>query len=79
VALQKVIAVRKPHRWRPGMVALREIQKFKKNGKTLHIPTFSKTRSPWTVCTFCVIPEQGKCVEIFFLFQGAAQNKSSDF
>jgi histone H3 len=24
-------AVRKPHRWRPGMVALREIQKFQKN------------------------------------------------
>ncbi len=34
-------------------------------GKTLHIPSFSKTRSPWTVCTFCVIPEQGKCVKIF--------------
>ena len=28
---QKAIAVRKPHRWRPGTVALREIQKFKKN------------------------------------------------
>ncbi len=28
---QKAIAVRKPHRWRPGMVALREIQKFQKN------------------------------------------------
>jgi hypothetical protein len=34
-------------------------------GKTLHIPSFSKTRSPWTVCTFCVIPEQGKCIKIF--------------
>jgi histone H3 len=32
VATQKAIAVRKPHRWRPGiMVALREIQKFQKN------------------------------------------------
>ncbi len=31
VAAQKVIAMRKPHRWRPGMVALREIQKFQKN------------------------------------------------
>ncbi len=31
VAAQKMIAVRKPHRWRPGMVALREIQKFQKN------------------------------------------------
>ncbi len=30
VAVQKVIAVRKPHRWRPGMVALREIRKFQK-------------------------------------------------
>jgi histone H3 len=30
-AVQKAIAVRKPHRWRPGTVALREIQKFKKN------------------------------------------------
>jgi histone H3 len=28
---QKVIAVRKPHRCRPGTVALREIQKFQKN------------------------------------------------
>jgi histone H3 len=28
---QKVIAVRKPHRWRPGTVALREIQKFQNN------------------------------------------------
>jgi histone H3 len=29
-AAQKVIAVRKPHRWCPGMVALREIRKFQK-------------------------------------------------
>ncbi len=29
-ATQKLIAMRKPHRWQPGMVALREIQKFKK-------------------------------------------------
>ncbi len=28
---QKAIAVRKPRRWRPGMMALREIQKFQKN------------------------------------------------
>ncbi len=28
---QKAIAVRKPHRWRPGTVALRKIQKFQKN------------------------------------------------
>ncbi len=32
VATKKpTIAVRKPHRWRPGTVALREIQKFQKN------------------------------------------------
>jgi histone H3 len=31
VAAQKAIAVRKPHHWCPGTVALREIQKFKKN------------------------------------------------
>ncbi len=31
VAVQKAIAMRKPHRWCPGTVALREIQKFKKN------------------------------------------------
>jgi histone H3 len=31
VAAQKVIAVRKPHRWSPGTVALREIKKFQKN------------------------------------------------
>jgi histone H3 len=31
VATQKAIAVRKPYRWCPGMVALREIQNFKKN------------------------------------------------
>ncbi len=30
-AAQKVIAMRKPHRWRPGTVALREIQKFQNN------------------------------------------------
>jgi histone H3 len=29
-AAQKAIAMRKPCRWRPGMVALREIQKFQK-------------------------------------------------
>jgi histone H3 len=29
-AAQKAIAVRKPHRWHPGTVALREIQKFQK-------------------------------------------------
>jgi histone H3 len=31
VFAQKAIAMRKPHCWRPGMVALREIQKFQKN------------------------------------------------
>jgi len=30
-AAQNAIAVRKPHRWCPGTVALREIQKFQKN------------------------------------------------
>ncbi len=30
VAEQKAIAVRKPHHWRPGTVALREIQWFQK-------------------------------------------------
>jgi histone H3 len=31
-AMEKpTIAVRKPHRWHPGIVALREIQKFQKN------------------------------------------------
>jgi histone H3 len=30
-AKKPTIAVRKPHRWRPGMVVLREIQKFQKN------------------------------------------------
>ncbi len=29
-AAQKAIAMRKPHRWRPGMVAAREIHKFQK-------------------------------------------------
>ncbi len=29
-ARQKAIAMRKPHRWRPGMVAAREIRKFQK-------------------------------------------------
>ncbi len=29
-AAQKAIAVRKPHRWRPGTVATREIRKFQK-------------------------------------------------
>jgi histone H3 len=28
---QKAIAMRKPHCWRPGTVALREIRKFQKN------------------------------------------------
>ncbi len=31
VAKQRAIAVRKPHHWRPGTVALRENQKFQKN------------------------------------------------
>jgi histone H3 len=31
VAAQKAIAVRKPHRWRLGTVAAREIQKFQKS------------------------------------------------
>ncbi len=30
VAAQKVIAVRKPHRWHPGTVAAREIREFQK-------------------------------------------------
>ncbi len=30
-ARKPTIAVRKPHRWHPGMVALREIQKYQKN------------------------------------------------
>jgi histone H3 len=30
VATKKAIAMRKPHRWRPGTVALREIRKFQK-------------------------------------------------
>ncbi len=30
-AAQKAIAVRKPHRWRPGKVAAREIHKFQKS------------------------------------------------
>jgi histone H3 len=30
LARQKAIAVRKPHHWRPGTVAAREIHKFKK-------------------------------------------------
>jgi histone H3 len=34
--MQKAIAMRKPHRWRPLMVALREIQKIQKN-TDLHI------------------------------------------
>ncbi len=48
-------------------------------GKTLHIPSFSKTHSPWSLWPFGVIPEQGKCVKIFSLFQCATRNKSSDF
>jgi histone H3 len=32
---QKAIAVRKPHRWRPGTVAAREINKFKKTTNLL--------------------------------------------
>jgi histone H3 len=30
-AVQKAIAMRKPHRWRPGIVAAREIRKFQKS------------------------------------------------
>jgi histone H3 len=30
VSAQKAIAMRKPHRWCPGMVAAREIHKFQK-------------------------------------------------
>ena len=35
MAGQKVIAVRKPHCWRPGMVAPREIRKFQKTTNLL--------------------------------------------
>ncbi len=35
LARQKAIAVRKPHRWRPGTVALREIRKFQKTTNLL--------------------------------------------
>ncbi len=34
-ARQKVIAMRKPHRWRPRTVALREIRKFQKTTNLL--------------------------------------------
>jgi hypothetical protein len=60
-----------PNRWLPVALIL---------GKTLHIPSFSETRSPWTVWPFGIIPEQEKCIEIYFcLFQWAARNKSGDF
>jgi histone H3 len=35
VAAKKAIAVRKPHRWRPGTVAAREIHKFQKTTNLL--------------------------------------------
>ncbi len=35
MAGQKAIAVRKPNRWRPGTVALREIRKFQKTTNLL--------------------------------------------
>ncbi len=35
LAGQKAIAVRKPHRWRPGMVAIMEILKFQKTTNLL--------------------------------------------
>ena len=31
--------VKKPHRYRPGTVALREIRKYQKSTELLHIPT----------------------------------------
>jgi histone H3 len=34
-AMQKAIAMRKPHRWCPGMVALREIRPFQKTSDLL--------------------------------------------
>jgi histone H3 len=34
-AAQKAIVVRKPHRWHPGTVALREIRKFQKTSDLL--------------------------------------------
>ncbi len=35
-AKKPTIAVRKPHRWRPGTVALREIRKFQKKYRSPH-------------------------------------------
>jgi hypothetical protein len=52
-------------------------QKFKaRMGSSVHIPSFSKTRSPWTVCTFGVIPEQGKKLNQNSLFHSSTAKRT---
>ncbi len=45
-------------------------------GSSLYIPSFSKTRSPWTVCSFGVIPEQGKKLTQNSLFHSSTAERA---
>ncbi len=56
--------------WRFGYVLLLNI------GWSVHIPSFSKTRSPWTVHTFGVIPEQGKKLNQNSLFHSSTAKRT---
>ncbi len=46
------------------------------NGRSVHIPSFSKTCSPWTVRTFGVIPEQGKKLNQNSLFHSSMAKRT---
>ncbi len=48
----------------------------KKKGWSVHIPSFSETRSPWTVCTLGVIPEQGKKLNQNSLFHSSTAKRT---
>ncbi len=45
-------------------------------GSSVHIPSFSESRSPWTVCTFGVIPEQGKKLNQNSLFHSSMAKRT---
>jgi hypothetical protein len=46
------------------------------NGSSVHMPSFSETYSPWTVCTFGVIPEQGKKMNQNSLFHSSTAKRA---
>jgi hypothetical protein len=60
-----------------GVFTAAEFQEdCKLKGSSVHISSFSKTCSPWTVCTFGVIPEQGKKLNQNSLFHSSTAERT---